>query len=255
MLMSADLPLPKHLCTHGFLTRCGVKMGKSLGNVVEPVPLVDEFGADAVRFYFAGVLNFGEDVDFRYEVFVKQVNSFLANNLGNLVHRVLTLSRKNLSEATSPKDLFDEGDDPTEHPVYQAACRAPTVVAEQYEQLDFTKAARAALGLAEAATLRLSQLTPWNYLKPDSDPDDRRAALRELLMAAEAARICSIMVWPFTPSLSSRILAELSGNGLETISPTWADTNWQWEPLHGLAKGAKPKPLFPRIDVEPWKGK
>jgi methionyl-tRNA synthetase len=255
MLMSADLPLPKHICTHGFITRGGLKMGKSLGNVVEPVPLVNDFGADAVRFFFSAVLNFGEDVDFRYEIFVKQVNNFLANNLGNLVHRCLTLSRKNLPEATSAKDLFDEGEDPTEHPVYQAACKAPAVVAEQFEQLEFTKAARAALGLAEAATLRLSTVTPWNYLKADSSADDRRAALREILMAAEAARICSVMLFPFTPSLSSRILAELSGEGLETIAPTWADTSWHWEPLRGLAKGPKPKPLFPRIDVEPWKGK
>lgn len=254
MLMSADLPLPKHICSHGFLTKCGLKMGKSLGNVVEPVPLVKEFGADAVRFYFAGVLNFGEDVDFRYEIFVKQVNNFLANNLGNMVHRVLTLSRKNLSEVTSAKDLFDEGEDPTEHPVYQAACKAPALVAEQFEQLDFTKAARAALGLAEAANLRLTTLTPWNYLKADSSADDRRAALRELLMAAEGARICAVLLWPFTPNLSSRILAELSLDGLETINPTWADTGWQWKPLRGLAEGKKPKPLFPRIDVEPWMG-
>jgi len=255
MLMSADLPLPKHICTHGFLTRGGVKMGKSLGNVVEPVPLVNEFGADAVRFFFAGVLKFGEDIDFRYEIFVKQANSFLANNLGNLVHRVLTLCRTNLHEVTSPRDLFDEGEDPTEHPLYQAACKAPAVVAAKFEQLEFTKAARAALGLSEAANMRLTSLTPWNYLKADSNADDRRAALRELLMAAEAARICSVMLWPFTPTLSSQVLAELSGDGLETIAPTWADTNWQWEPLRGLAHGGKPKPLFPRIDVKPWKGK
>ena len=135
MLMSAGLPLPKHICTHGFLTKDGLKMGKSLGNVVEPVPLVQSFGPDAVRFFFAGCLAFGEDGDFSYETFIKRVNSScarkrrvhsifaflcqplvqflgswndpgsLANELGNLVHRILTLSRKNLEEACSPQDL------------------------------------------------------------------------------------------------------------------------------------------------------
>ena len=75
MLMSAGLPLPKHICTHGFLTKDGLKMGKSLGNVVEPVPLVESFGPDAVRFFFAACLAFGEDGDFSYETFIKRVNS------------------------------------------------------------------------------------------------------------------------------------------------------------------------------------
>ena len=75
MLMSAGLPLPKHICTHGFLTKDGLKMGKSLGNVVEPAPLVESFGPDAVRFFFAACLAFGEDGDFSYETFIKRVNS------------------------------------------------------------------------------------------------------------------------------------------------------------------------------------
>ena len=77
MLMSAKLPLPKHICTHGFLTKDGLKMGKSLGNVVEPVPLVKEFGPDAVRFFFSSCLSFGLDGDFSYETFIKRVNSTL----------------------------------------------------------------------------------------------------------------------------------------------------------------------------------
>merc|ERR1719454_2173509 len=106
--MSAGLPLPKHIFSHGFLTKDGLKMGKSLGNVVEPVPLVDSFGADAVRFYFGACLSSGEDGDFSYETFIKRVNTALANELGNLVHRILTLCRKNLTEPTAPKPLFDE---------------------------------------------------------------------------------------------------------------------------------------------------
>ena len=75
--MSAGLPLPKHICTHGFLTKDGLKMGKSLGNVVEPIPLVNDFGSDAVRFFFSSCLSFGLDGDFSYETFIKRVNSNL----------------------------------------------------------------------------------------------------------------------------------------------------------------------------------
>ena len=78
MLMSAGLPLPKHICTHGFLTKDGLKMGKSLGNVVEPIPLVNDFGPDAVRFFFSSCLSFALDGDFSYETFIKRVNSDLA---------------------------------------------------------------------------------------------------------------------------------------------------------------------------------
>jgi len=85
MLMSAGLPLPKHICTHGFLTKDGLKMGKSLGNVVEPIPLVNDFGSDAVRFFFSSCLSFGLDGDFSYETFIKRVNSNL-DQLGSTWH-------------------------------------------------------------------------------------------------------------------------------------------------------------------------
>ena len=179
MLMSAGLPLPKHICTHGFLTKDGLKMGKSLGNVVEPIPLVHDFGADAVRFFFSSCLSFGLDGDFSYETFIKRVNSTLAtqktskkikniqkhpktsknilhptitphtlfllhawyvqcrvrlsaqpslanvqivqsgslaNELGNLVHRILTLLRKNLTEPASPLDLVEDKTTFDDHP-------------------------------------------------------------------------------------------------------------------------------------------
>mmetsp|Transcript_132399 Transcript_132399/g.295204 ORF Transcript_132399/g.295204 Transcript_132399/m.295204 type:complete len:666 (+) Transcript_132399:2-1999(+) len=255
MLMSADLPLPTHICTHGFLTKDGLKMGKSLGNVIEPVPLVEAFGADAVRFFFSACLSFGEDGDFSYEVFIKRVNASLANELGNLVHRILTLCRKNLSEPTAPKLLFDDEELILAHPVYQAAVAAPALVAGQYEQFDFPKAAAAALRIASTANARMNEVEPWLKLK-SGDEEERRVALREMLLMAEGVRICAVLLLPLIPDLGRRILTELMGEeGAATADFTWADTEWRWDALPGLAFKKKPVPVFQRIDVEPWKGK
>lgn len=255
ILMSADLPLPKHIITHGFLTKDGLKMGKSLGNVVEPVHLVEAFGADAVRFFFAGCMSFGEDGDFSYEVFIKRVNSCLANELGNLVHRLLTLCRKNLTEPTPPKSLFDDGEVPSDHPVYKVAVAAPAHVSRHFENLDFPKAAQAALEIASAANIRITEVAPWAKFKAGSSDEDKRVALREMLVMAEGVRICAVLLSPLTPGLSGKILAELSVALAGGRCPQWSDTAWCWDALPGLASGSKPQPVFQRIDVDPWKGK
>lgn len=254
MLMSASLPLPKHIVTHGFLTKDGLKMGKSLGNVVEPMPLVEAFGNDAVRFYFAGCLAFGEDGDFSYEVFINRVNAALANELGNMVQRVLSLCRKNMKEVTSIEELLGPADTLTEHPVYRAATSAPAEVASAFEQVNFTKAAAAALSIAASANLYISEVEPWKKLK--GDEEEKTRALGELTLMAEALRICAVLLSPVTPELAARILTEfgaLPEGGVEALR--WADAKWRWTPLAGLVGGGKPTPVFQRIDIEPWKGK
>jgi len=253
MLMSAGLPLPKHICTHGFLTKDGLKMGKSLGNVVEPMPLVTEFGPDAVRFYFAACLNFGEDGDFTYANFIKGVNTALANELGNLVHRILTLCRKNNPEPISPLDLYDSEEAASENPVRLRALEVVNVVAGHYERVDFPKAADVALSIAALSNAVITEVEPWAKLRPEASEEDRRVALRELMVMAEAVRICAVLLSPLTPELSVKILTALGvapEGGARALR--WEDTAWSWAALPGLAKGKKPKPLFPRIDIEPW---
>jgi len=252
MLMSADLPLPKHICTHGFLTKDGLKMGKSLGNVVEPVPLVQNFGTDAVRFFFASCLGFGEDGDFSYEVFIKRVNSALANELGNLSHRLLLLCRKSMDSPMSPLDLADEEvkKELETHPVRLIALETPALVAETYEQMHFSKAADLALRIVSKGNQRIMEVKPWNLIKEGEE--EKTLALREMLVIAEGVRIAVVLLSPIIPDLSKRILDELGAN---STGLTWKDTAWSWDALPGLAASTKPKPLFPRIEVEPWEGK
>lgn len=252
MLMSAGLPLPKHICTHGFLTKDGLKMGKSLGNVVEPIPLVNDFGPDAVRFFFSSCLSFGLDGDFSYETFIKRVNSSLANELGNLVHRILTLLRKNLPDPRSPLDLVENSAEFDNHPVRIAAEKAPEAVATCYEQTDIPKAVMKALDIATVANVRMNEVEPWIKLKKTTSQEEKDLALRELLVMAEGVRICTLLLSPVTPGLCAKIFAEF---GLEGEGLSWKDTAWRWDVIPGLAAGPKPTPVFQRIDLEAWEGK
>lgn len=256
MLMSAGLPLPKHVCTHGFLTKDGLKMGKSLGNVVEPGELVEAFGADAVRFYFAGCLGFGEDVDFRYESFISLVNNSLANELGNLVHRLLTLCRKALKEPTSPLDLVsEEGREALKaNPVYLEALKASAVAAENYERIDFPKAVVAAMSIVASANTRIMEVEPWVKMKAGKPEEEKKQALLEMLLMAEGVRIAAVLLSPITPALSHKILQEFGVAPAEGAL-RWEETAWRWDALPGLAVSEKPVPVFQRIDIEPWKGK
>lgn len=248
MLMSAGLPLPKHIVSHGFLTKDGLKMGKSLGNVLEPGPLVERFGSDAVRFYFASCLSFGEDVDFSSETFATRVNASLANELGNLTQRLLSLCRKHLQEPLAPDDAFDELS-LRSHPVYIAATRAPADVETHYERFDFARAASAALEIAVVANIHIMSVKPWALLKDGCPEEDKREALRQLVLMAEAVRICTVLLSPIIPGVSAKAAMAFSGSAaIPSIS--WEQTNWAGHrALDGLKMGfPKPMPLFPRID-------
>jgi len=256
MLMSAGLPLPKHVASHGFLTKDGLKMGKSLGNVVEPVPLVENFGADAVRYYFAGCLNFGDDGDFSYDKFIARVNAGLANELGNLLHRLLTLCRKNLLVPEAP-DTFLTPEERDAHPVYQAAVQARKEVQKHYESFNFVLARSAALNIANTANTHINVVQPWAKLKPDKPEEEIEYALREMMIMAEGVRICALLLSPLTPGLSARVLKELGGDADLHTSFSWEETAWAGHrALPGLGKAMpKPKPMFQRIDIEAWKDK
>eukprot|EP00931_Biecheleriopsis_adriatica_P087979 TRINITY_DN62381_c0_g1_i1.p1 TRINITY_DN62381_c0_g1~~TRINITY_DN62381_c0_g1_i1.p1 ORF type:complete len:656 (+),score=131.93 TRINITY_DN62381_c0_g1_i1:29-1969(+) len=253
MLMSADLPLPKHICTHGFLTRDGLKMGKSLGNVVEPVPLVETFGSDAVRYFFSSCLAFGEDGDFSYKGFITRINSDLANSYSNLVHRLLTLCRKNLSQPTSATEMGLTEEQLADHPVRVAALRETEAAAAFYEQMDIPKASMAALRIVGVSNARIVEVEPWKKLKKDCSEEEQREALREMLVMAEGVRICAILLSPVMPELSRNTLEELGVWSEGALS--WRETSWCWEALPGLAVSKKPTPLFMRIDKEAWEDK
>ena len=243
MLMSAGMPLPKRVFGHGFLTKDGLKMGKSLGNVLDPTDLVARHGSDAVRYYFLKEINFGQDGDFVEERFVNIVNANLANDVGNCLNRTLTLLKKNCGSRVP----MDSGDISEDHPVRLECERRIPEVPAAYEGLDFAKAAESILAVSGRGNQYLEEAAPWALFKSE-DEGDRRKAEETLVAILEALRVVAIALHPITPGLSARIHEQLGLPGAGPQAAGWEGTAWG-----GLREGqeiAKPKPVFARLELE-----
>ncbi len=230
MLLSAKVKLPKSILVHGFVTHEGQKMSKSLGNVVDPVELVNRFGTDALRFYFLREIPNGRDGDYTEKLFIERYNSDLAHNLGNLANRVHNLVNKNQildfefktgSEAYRQKvdetwKLYEESMD--SHNVHEAVSHVWKLVDFANKNIDLEK--------------------PWSLIK--TDPDKARSVLCNLL---EVIRHISLMVEPFIPQSSGKLRLML---GLPPVASFADEREWgsvtQW---HNVGKGVI---LFPLIE-------
>ncbi|KAJ1400176.1 Rossmann-like alpha/beta/alpha sandwich fold [Sesbania bispinosa] len=161
MLMSAGLSLPKMVFGHGFLTKDGMKMGKSLGNTLEPNDLVNKFGTDAVRYFFLREVEFGNDGDYSEERFINIVNAHLANTIGNLLNRTLGLLKKNCqSTLVVDSTTAAEGNafkDNVERLVDKARVH--------YENLSLSSACEAVLEIGNVGNSYMDERAPWSLFK------------------------------------------------------------------------------------------
>ncbi|KAK9699462.1 hypothetical protein RND81_08G175300 [Saponaria officinalis] len=241
MLMSAGLTLPNMVFGHGFLTKDGMKMGKSLGNTIEPNELVQKFGADAVRYFFLREVEFGSDGDYSEDRFINIVNAHLANTIGNLLNRTLGLLKKN-SDSTLAFDSAIAGEGNSlkinvENLVEKANMH--------YQKLSLSSACEAVLEIANAGNVYMDERAPWSLFKQGGAAAE--AAAKDLVVILEAMRIISIALSPVAPSLCRRIYSQLGYLNDEYIFLTWNDTKWG-----GLKAGhvmPEPKPVFARIEL------
>lgn len=241
MLMACGLPVPNRVWGHGFITKDGFKMGKSLGNVLDPVALVSAYGADAVRFYFLKEIEFGQDGDFSEQRFRDIVNAALANDIGNLLNRTLNLLKKNCN-GQMPADAVEI---PETSPLRQLAQQQVDIVAAGYERLSFGRAIGAVQALSARGNLFLQERQPWTAFKKGSADDKHQAAL-ELLEVMEAVRIVAVLLSPITPGLSRLVYQQLGYSNADFEAVSWADAQWG-----GIQKGqstAKPAPVFARLE-------
>lgn len=243
MLLSAGFDLPGKVFGHGFLTKDGMKMGKSLGNVLDPVALVDAYGADAVRYYFMREVPFGQDGDFSEERFRNIVNANLANDVGNLLNRTLNLLKKNCDSTLpiSPVDI------PEGHVLREAVAMQVPVVHSNFVDMKFHDACTAALVISGKGNQYMEEVAPWTALKKgtDQEKEDAKAALVAVL---EAVRVVAVILMPITPSLSQRIYEQLGIDASVWESLTWEDATWGNGHLTNGGVISKPSPVFVRFE-------
>ncbi|KAL6645600.1 hypothetical protein ACP70R_017208 [Stipagrostis hirtigluma subsp. patula] len=242
MLMSAGISVPDAVFGHGFLTKDGMKMGKSLGNTLEPKDLVERFGADAVRYFFLREVEFGNDGDYSEERFINIVNAHLANTIGNLLNRTLGLLKKNCKStlafdsiaAADGGSFRDNVDKLVEKAKYH------------YENLLLSSACETVLEIGNFGNLYIDEQAPWSCFKQGGESAEKAA--KDLVLILETMRIIAIALSPITPSLSLRIYTQLGFTEDEFRVLKWDDTKWG-----GLKAGQvmmEPQPVFARIETE-----
>ena len=242
ILMALGIELPKKVYGHGWLVVEGDKMSKSKGNVVDPVQLIEEFGADAIRYFLLREINLGQDGNFSREALIKRINSDLANDLGNLLHRTLNMMQRynggvlGVTEAPLPVDsgLLD------------LAREAPPRYRDMMEAMDINGAIKEIWLLIGRANKYIDETEPWILAKEPAKAARLNTVLYHLL---EVLAIVSVLVEPFIPVTSGRIRSQL---GLPVEVLPGALENLGVFGTHGLIKAGhqtgKPEPIFPRIE-------
>ena len=231
MLMSANIPLPQAIFAHGWWLIGESKMSKSLGNVVDPLGLIEEYGVDPVRYYLMREMVLGQDANFTIESFIKRYNSDLANDFGNLLSRISNLLKK-FFDSRIPQDEDDsaEGLD-----VKSKAVETVAIVREKIEVMRVNEAIEIILQFVRSINKYIETKAPWKLAKEEPE-----IAGKVLFTAAEALRVSAILLSPIMPNRTQTVL--------ETLGATESGLDWG-----GLTSGIEVKlhdPLFPRINIK-----
>ena len=250
MLMALERPLPHSIFAHGWWTVDGEKMSKSRGNVVDPNAMIDQFGADAFRYFLLREVPFGQDGDFSEQALARRVNSDLANGIGNLLSRTLTMIERNCSGSipTVPTDYLDSEAARAKYPllvhVKESLRTLEDCLDESYESLAFNNLLLHITSRVSEVDTFIDKHEPWKLAK---DPDKRDELEIVLYTAAECLRILGLYVYPVMPS-TAKNLAEQLGISLDFNSPLLRQ-KITWGSLPGGTKIRKGNALFPRIAV------
>ncbi|MEM7556868.1 MAG: methionine--tRNA ligase [Cyanobacteria bacterium P01_A01_bin.84] len=245
ILMSADIPLPEKVFGHGYLTKNGQKMGKTLGNTVDPVSLVKNYGSDAVRYYFLKEIQFGKDGDFNEGRFINALNADLANGLGNLLNRTLNMVKKYCNQKVPPVNGKDIS---VEHPLLSIGLNLGEEVQQAYETLAFSKACEAVLSLVRAGDKFIDEQKPWALYK-----EGQQKLVEEVLYTTlESVRLCAYLLSPIIPNISTSVYQQLGFgidfNDLQVIEIAPFCIHSKWGVLTTQQQLDKPKPIFQRIE-------
>ena len=239
MLMSMEMPLPKHVYGHGWLVMDGGKMSKSKGNVVDPYVLAEKFGVDALRFFLLRTFPFGSDGNFSNELLIQTINMDLANDLGNLVSRTTAMVEK-----------YFGGTLPTERENSDADCDLKTMASTlrdryetEMEHFQFQNALEQIFKTIQRANKYIDENAPWTLAK---DQGNRARLATVMYNLLETIRICAVLLTPFIPDSAEKIFDQI---GACPCCRTWEKAN-VWGSLRPDVTVHKGEALFPRIDAE-----
>ncbi len=236
-LMAADIPLPKRIFAHGWWTNEGQKISKSLGNVIDPIALVDEFGLDQVRYFLMREIPFGNDGDFSKASMITRINSDLANELGNLAQRVFSMIAKNCEgQLPALENLTTE-----DQTLLDLAENTLNDVQKHLDQQAFSHALEAAWELVRSANRYVDEQAPWVLRK--ENPERMKIVLAVL---AETIRHIALYLTPFMPDSCGKILDYLK---IEEANRNFAKIGIAGRLPEGLIL-EKPQAVFPRYQVE-----
>ena len=238
MLKAMGVELPQKVYGHGWLVIDGDKMSKSKGNVIDPLALIDEFGADAIRYFLLREIVFGNDGNFSRDALITRINSDLANDLGNLLHRTVSMIEKYHGGVVTNTGVIEAVDEDLMALVKNTA--------ENFEKdmdaMEINSAIKGVWALISRANKYIDETAPWILAK-----DEAKAARLQTVMynLAETLRVVAILVAPFIPSTSPKIYTQL---GLE-VPAEFLLTDAEFGKIADGTKVQKGEPLYPRIEI------